>query len=430
MVRKLVIGLTAVVAAAAGLVSGQARGDSVVAVRPTGPTGCMTVPAFARGEASGLASGRGLWAVAGGTIVSATAGRSVSARVTEDETIRHVAAEPGLGTAYVIDRSGGDDVVVVTRRGIRRISENAEATHPAWSPSGDLAWATGSGVAVLGRDSSRVSRIAGPVAGGTVFSPAFLSPARLAVVVAAPPTRGAPEGGMHDDLWVTNLERGGWRRLTSFRASGDRWVTIRTPIVVDGTLSFVRIIGRGSATREPRFELWRSERGGTQRVRRLPGERYLAGVRRGLFVWNLPDPAHGRILLTMAGRTIGCGAVMTDPPDAVDPDRRSALGAHVPPRADWPELEVPTADHTEEVAVIVGDFTTAGEAEAVATAVRTAYPDSRVDVVDSSVAPLAIRPGVYGALLHLPIDADPTAALAAFRERLPSYAANSWIVTP
>ena len=50
MVRKLVIGLTAVVAAAAGMVSGHARGDSVVAARPTGPTGCMTEPAFARGE--------------------------------------------------------------------------------------------------------------------------------------------------------------------------------------------------------------------------------------------------------------------------------------------------------------------------------------------------------------------------------------------
>ena len=217
MVRKLVIGMTAVVAAAAGMVSGHARGDSVVAVRPTDPTGCMTEPAFARGGRAGLATGRGLWAVAGGTVVSATADRSVSARAEEDEMIRHVAAEPGVGTAYVVDRAGGDDVVVITPSGTRRISEGVEATHPAWSPSGELAWATGSGVAVLGRDSSRVSRIEGPVAGGTVFSPVFLSPTRLAVVVSAPPTPGAPEGGRHDDLWVTNLERDGWRRLTSFR---------------------------------------------------------------------------------------------------------------------------------------------------------------------------------------------------------------------
>lgn len=430
MVRKLVIGLTAVVAAAAGTVSGHARGDSVVAARPTGPTGCMTEPAFARGERAGLATGRGLWAVAGGTVVSATADRSVSAGAEEDEMIRHVAAEPGVGTAYVVDRAGGDDVVVITSSGTRRISEGVEATHPAWSPSGELAWATGSGVAVLGRDSSRVSRIEGPVAGGTVFSPVFLSPTRLAVVVSAPPTPGAPEGGFHDDLWVTNLERDGWRRLTSFRVSGDRWMTIRTPIVVDGTLSFVRVVGRGSSTGEPRFELWRSERDGTRRVRALPGERYLAGVRRGALVWNVPDPAHGRILLNVAGRTIGCGAVMADPPDAVDPDRRAGRGANAPPRAQWPELDVPTVDHAEEVAVIVGDFATTAEAEIVAAAIREAYPDAGVDVVDSSVAPLAIRPGVYGALLHLPIDVDPTAALATFRDRLPRYSANSWIVTP
>jgi hypothetical protein len=121
---------------------------------------------------------------------------------------------------------------------------------------------------------------------------------------------------------------------------------------------------------------------------------------------------------------------MADPPDVVDPDRGSGRGANVPPRADWPELDGSTVDHTEEVAVIVGDFATTAEAEIVAAAIRVAYPDAAIDVVDSSVAPLAIRPGVYGALLHLPIDADPTAALATFRERLPRYAANSWIVTP
>ena len=66
MVRKLVIGLTAAIAVAAGLVSSHARGDSVIAARPTGPTGCLVLPAFARGDATGLATGRGLWAAAGG----------------------------------------------------------------------------------------------------------------------------------------------------------------------------------------------------------------------------------------------------------------------------------------------------------------------------------------------------------------------------
>jgi hypothetical protein len=63
-------------------------------------------------------------------------------------------------------------------------------------------------------------------------------------------------------------------------------------------------------------------------------------------------------------------------------------------------------------------------------AIRRAYPSSDVDVVTHSVAPLAIRPGVFGALLHLADDADPTSALAAFRAALPEYTSNSWIVTP
>jgi hypothetical protein len=51
-------------------------------------------------------------------------------------------------------------------------------------------------------------------------------------------------------------------------------------------------------------------------------------------------------------------------------------------------------------------------------------------VVDSDDAPLAIRPRVFGALLSLPHDADPSAAIAAFRAALPAYTSNSWIVTP
>jgi hypothetical protein len=131
-------------------------------------------------------------------------------------------------------------------------------------------------------------------------------------------------------------------------------------------------------------------------------------------------------------RAIGCGSVMVDPIDAIDPDRRAGQGGeeeHMPPRGDWQALEAPSSP-VEEIAVIVGDFAAPADAEDVATAIRSAYPTSRVEVVDSSTAPSAIRPGVYGAMLHLPIDADPTAALATFRTRLPAYATTSWIVTP
>jgi hypothetical protein len=434
MIRKFVIGLLAVASAAAGVVSGRAGGAPVATVRAASGVGCPVLPVFAEGAAApAIAAGRGLWAIAGGRLVSAAAGRSVPVPVGEG-TVRHVATSAGFGTAYVADLAGDDEVVVVTPSGTRRLQEGDEVTHPAWSPSGDLAWATGDGVAVLRRRTGRILRLEAPPRAGTVFSPAFLSSDRLAAVVSAPPSRQVPEGASLDQLWVTRLGADGWRRVTDFHATDDRWSTIRTPIRFGGGLRFVRVTGRASATREPRYELWRYDHGRVARVSGLDGERYLAGSRSGRLVWNVPDPAAARLILEVekagALRTIGCGAVMADPIDAVDPDRRSGRGAHVPPRGDWPALDAPSRERTEEIAVIVGDFATAAEAEAVAADIRAAYPGARVDVTDSTTAPLAIGPGVFGALLHLPADADATAALSVFRDRLPQYGPNSWIVTP
>ncbi len=435
MMRKFVIGLLAVTSAAAGVVSGQAGGSPVDTVRAAKGVGCPAMAAFPHddgGEA--LAAGRGLWAVAGGRLVSAGAARSLPASV-PGGAVRHVAASPRFGTAYVVDLAGPDEVVVVTQSGTRRLREPTEVTHPAWAPSGDLAWATGDGIAVLRHRTGRIMRLDGPPRAGIVFSPAFLSPDRLITVASAPPTRQVPEGATLDQLWVTRLGAGRWHRVTAFRATDDRWSTIRTPIRFGGGVRFVRVAGRASATREPRFELWRYDHGRAARVSRLPGERYLAGSRAGRLVWNVPDTAAGRLTLAVEAargrlRTIGCGAVMADPLDAIDPDRRPGQGTHVPPRGDWPELDAPSRDRVEQIAVIVGDFATAAEAEVVASDIRAAYPGARVEVVDSATAPLAIEPGVFGALLHLAPDADATAALSAFRDRLPRYAPQSWIVTP
>lgn len=436
MVNKLVIAVVAVVAvgaAVAGLAGRGAAGTTVGTIRAAAPPGCAPLPSFPGGEVPQLASGRGLWAVAGGTLVSTAQARSIAPDDAQGGSIRHVASEPGRGTAYVLDRAGDDEVVVVTPDGTRRVAVRGEALHPTWSPTGDLAWAVGSDVAVLERGRHRFERIAGPAPDGSTFSPVYLSADRLAAVVAAPPTPSAPEGGRLDDLWVTRADREDWRRLTSFRSSGDRWAAIRTPVMFEGSLHFVRITGRASATREPRFELWRFGDSGPERLRALPGERYLAGSLGGELVWNLPDPAGRRYLLSVGGTaasTVGCGAVTVDPLDAVDPDRHAGEGVHVPARGSWPGLDDATRDHQEEIAVIVGDFTTRDEAGTVVATIQVAYPGAVVEVVDASIAPLAIRPGVYGALLHLPIDADPTASLAEFRAALPQYAADSWIVTP
>jgi len=436
MVQRLVVIAVALSSAVAGLVSGQAGEQPVASVSAAAvDAGCDSVPALARGRSPRLAEAKGMWAVAGRRLVSISAGASVQpSRVPADSIVKHVAVSEGAGTAYVVDRVGDDDVVVVTPEGTRRVRERAEVTHPAWSPRGDLAWATGTSIAVLDAETRAIERLPAPMKGATVFSPVFLSANRVAAVVSAPPTAEVPHGERLGNLWVSHPGAHRWRQLTSFASETDRWVTVRTPIVHRGTVHFVKVIGRGSATRAPRFELWKLDHGVARRVARLPGERYLAGSRGSRLVWNVPDEAHARQLVAVEGRNglrvIGCGSVMVDPPDVVDPDRRAGSGHRVPPRGDWPELAAPSHAEAEEIAVIVGDFATQGEAVTVAEAIRAAYAGSRVDVVDSSIAPSAIKPGVYGALLHLPVDADPTAALATFHRVLPEYVSNSWIVTP
>ncbi len=442
MMRKLVATAVAITSTVAGFL---VAGDRVTVARARRPDGCGTRPAFVRGV-PGLAGGRGLWAAAGGELVSVADGRSVPMErlaATSDDpanarsvggTIKHISVRAGIGTAYVIDRTGADVVVAVTGGGVRFLTQSTEAFQPAWSPKGRLAWSTAGEVIVADLRSDRTIQLPGPLRGTSVFAPVFLKDRRIAAVVSASSEGVASEGEQLGNLWATGVSHARWRQITHFRARGDRWVTIRTPIARAGGIDFVRVSGRASSTRAPRFELWRYELGTASRVERLDGERYLAGRLSGRIVWNRPDPVHGRHTLQVVGRrgmtTIGCGAVLVDPIDVPDPDRRSG-GSLVPARGDRRGQETSTAGiSAEAVAVIVGDFKTAAEAQLVATLIQGAYPASRVEVVDNADAPLAIRPGVFGAMLHLSQGADPTAALARFRAALPGYADNSWIVTP
>lgn len=445
MMRRLVIAAVVMASTTAGLLTAAAGRAPMGTSRVGDLRGCPGLLAFPR-RAPGLVSGEGLWAVAGGQLVSVGAGRAVTgeglasegaprglAESLERSAIKHVAVRKGIGTAFVIDRAGDDDLVVVTSQGMEIVPQKAEVSHPTWSAGGRLAWSTGSAVVVRDPPTGELDKLPAPARGAAVFSPVFLSDRRIAAVVSAPPDDRVPEGEWLGDLWATHVSGRGWHRLTHFEAGADRWVTIRTPVAHAGGVDFVRVSARASSTEAPRFELWRYEDGAASRVRRLDGERYLAGRLDGQLVWNRPDPVHGRHLLQVeeagAVRTIGCGAVMVDPVDVVDPDRLAG-GSYEPPRGDHPALAEATETRDDEIAVIVGDFPTAAEAEAVASVIGRAYPGSIVDVVDSRDAPLAIRPGVFGALLHLPDDADPSAAIAAFRATLPAYTSNSWIVTP
>jgi hypothetical protein len=445
MMRRLLIAAVVMASSAAGLLAAWAGGSPVASVRADPPPGCPSLPTFARG-APGLASGRGLWAVAGGRLVSVGAGRAVTgeglpsmgrsralATSTGHGTIKHAAVRPGVGTAYVIDRAGADIVVAMTREGRDVLPQASEASNPTWSASGRLAWSTGSAILVRDPVSGRIDELPAPVQGAHVFAPVFLSDRRIAAVVSPPTDDRVPEGEQLNDLWATDVAGTRWRRLTHFRAGGDEWVAVRTPIARAGGIDFVRIGARGSSTAAPRFELWRFAHGAASRVRRLAGERYLAGRLRGQLIWNRPDPSNNRFLLQIEQasgmRTIGCGAVLVDPIDVSDPDRRSG-GSYVPLREERPDLGTASGAGAEEVSVIVGDFQTVAEAEAVVREIRRDYPGSLVEVVENDDAPLAIRPGVFGALLHLPREADPSAAIAAFRAVLPAYSTNSWVVTP
>ena len=351
--------------------------------------------------------------------------------------LRHVAVSR-FGVAYVEDRLGPDVVMIAGRRGTVRLPQKAEATHPAWSSRGDLAWSVGTGLRIRSRR-GRTTTVRGPVPGGTMFSPVFRSPGGVVAVVSMPPTLAVPEDERLSNLYSYDRHTGHWRGVTRFTAGADRWSAIRTPVARrDGVVEFVRITGRGSATRLPAFQLWRLAHGRAHRVRALKGERYLAGFEAGRRVWQVPDARTGVFHLVSEGpggeRQLGCGAVSADPLDTVDPDRRSRHGKFAPPRGHWPSLEGSggtAAAELPEVGILVGDFADKAGADAAVARIQVAYgATASVQGVDSSTAPLAIRPGVYGALLILPSDADVIAALTDFRGRLPEYKGNSWVVSP
>ena len=225
--------------------------------------------------------------------------------------------------------------------------------------------------------------------------------------------------------------------MTHFTAGDDRWSTIRTPVVVGpGIVEFVRITGSGTATALPSFSLWRLGDGGVTRIRALPDERYLAGSDGVTRVWNVPDRITGNWRLVREDssgrlRDVGCGAVMVDPLDRPDPDKEPVATEPQPP--DTSPAGAASADGAAdpEVAILVGDFSSRGSADAAAVQIKGAYgADAPVEVVDSEAAPGTIQPGVWAAILRIPAGEDRGGALAEFRRRLPSYEAWSWVVTP
>src|SRR5204863_63223 len=82
------------------------------------PAGMCRTPATASrvNRTSAVAQGRGLLAAAEGGLVAIADGGAVQrfgpSGAHLGDVVRHVAARPGFGTAYVLDRRGTDAVVI------------------------------------------------------------------------------------------------------------------------------------------------------------------------------------------------------------------------------------------------------------------------------------------------------------------------------
>ncbi len=411
------------------------------------------------GGSAAVSMGVGLLAVVGADAVvdiAADRRRLVDPVSTEGaEIVRHVAAEPGIGTAYVVDRRGADQVVMVTPARTITLEQPGEATHPSWSTDGRLVWSLGSRLRVW---SPHADTFDVPTPPGTLgaFSPVFDGDDAIVAIVAEhePGFLRTEDEGV-DNLWRFDLIDRHWERLTAFHARGDRFVAIRTPILrADGTLEFVQIGGRSSLTALPAFALWRiSKDGVATQVRPLPREMYLAGTLGGRRVWNIFDQAAGewRLYAERSPTTLvdlGCGAAMVDPRSVDDPDRTPARpelgpvptlspGTPIPtqiPTIAPTSTDKPTTPPSPEdgyrSGVLVGDFSTLEAASAAAADIRSAFGEAAVvEVVDSAIAPNIVRPGVWAAVLLVPDGTDALVALSDLRSRLPAYQDWSWVVS-
>lgn len=459
--RMMAIGLAAV--AVVGSVSGVTLGWA------SREGGCERQPSRAFTERSQVARGAGLSAALGRSIVTIGSGATETVDVpVPNGVVRHVATRSGIGTAFIDDLRGPDVVVIATSRGVIRLPQPGEAAQPAWSSTGDLAWSMGSYLRLRGKDGV-MATIDGPEGGLAVFSPTFTSATEITAVVSEP-VRGVArtEDDALNDLWRYDTSRSTWTRITHFAAAAGRWSVIRTPVTApDGSLEFVRVQGSASTTMRPSFELWRLVGGVATKVRTLPGEMYLAGYVGGQRVWNIYDGASGdwRLYREDVGgglTDLGCGAVMVDPLATPDPDRanigsRSGSVSQTPAPTPTPSsTPTPTPTPTPSAtaspsasesatpsttpspmglasgvsAVLVGDFGDLQTAQQAAADITQVYGTTvDVEVIDSSVAPNAVQPGVWAVVVPLATDADPLAALMEFRTRMPQFASWSWIVS-
>lgn len=442
----------ALVACAMGLAVAFATGSAGVGSAPPEPA-CPPagVPRSAGGRAA-AAAGHGIAAIVGDTIVvgddEGTRGVYRHAG-SEGGVLRHAANHPSLGTVYVNDLRGPDVLTMVGPGEVTEILESGEVTHPAISSQGTLAYAVDlSFLRVRTRDgTARTHR--GPAGAAALFSPVFTGPDEVVAVVQ----ERVPGYEGHDDslnnLYRLDLAAGTWERLTSFEADPDRWAVLRTPVALhDGSLRFVRVIGRGSATEGPRFELWRYDNGNVSRIRALPEETFLAGALGSRLVLNVPDPSGGdwRLMLESPAGSVdlGCGAVAVEPMGQLDPDlmgaQDSGAGGSGLAAEEISEDDGSEDDGSEEetdsgsyevlsggsMALLVGDYSSRHAAGTAAAHYGASFPGATV--MGHAEAPTAVGPDAYAVVWPLPEGTSAPDELAALRARFPELEDRSWIV--
>jgi hypothetical protein len=370
------------------------------------------------GVAAGMVSWLGSSSVPGAVVAAPIPGEQ-----TESGTVRHVVERPGVGTAYVVDRQGSDMLSVTIHDVTRTAPTEGEVTNPAISESGTIAWAEDqSSIKLWNPRTDELTTLNRPESTSAVFSPTFVSNSKIAAV-GQQPVAGLPgEDDGLNNLFEVGLDEGVWKTLTSFSGTTTDWTAVRTPVATpEGDVLFVRVHGNSQATAQPGFELWTTSAAGARRVTRLPGEMYLAGYRGDTLMWNAPSETcrdWGLFESTSDGlEQIGCGAVLADPLEAIDPDLDIE---------DAPDFAAPPAHEQGDLAVIVGDFDSEDEATAVEAQLRDA-PRQRVATHD--LLPQAVAPGAWVVVRPVPPGMSPDDALDEVRRELPAYAEMAFVVS-
>ncbi|TMK12625.1 MAG: hypothetical protein E6G63_11100 [Actinobacteria bacterium] len=327
--------------------------------------------------------------------------------------------------------AAGTELIAPPDRGrgiVRHVASRADvASQPALSARGDLVWAERSGLRLVGASGRAPRPIAGPIPGGMTFSPLFASTTTIVVALAPPPTAKVPEDEYLSNLWRYDLRSSRWVQMTHFSGGVDRWTIVRTPFLApDGSIQFVRMSGRASADRAPRYQLWRLRGNVALRLRTLPGEMFLAGFDGSARLWNIRAGATGAWLIRRERadgslEDVGCGAVMVDPLDRTDPDKRSGGRTSAIGAASLPES--PAGD-----SILVGDFSSVAAANSASTTIAAAF-GSTPSIVDATTQPAVVRPGMWAVLIPIASGADAEAELARFRTAVPAFAGWSWIVS-